>query len=784
MDFENKNYQMLELNKIIDKVIEYADLDKSVCLLNEIQEMNDINQINEVLDEVNEALVLLNRFGKFQTYFKADISFHLSKVNKGGTLSSIELAQISSFLDTIRDLFIYFEKLESNNIESIILKKRIENIIYPKELNLKIRSIVTPYGEIKDDASLNLKNIRKSIKDYTKTIQAKIQELASKYASKLSQNTISMRNDRYVLPVKSDYKNQIKGIIHDESASGETVYIEPLIICDLNNKINRLLEEEKNEIEYILRMISKNINEHYESLLESYNELVYLDICFAKANYAKEINAFRPKINNQGILELYDCYHPLLNVSNIVKNNVCIGKDYQGIIITGPNTGGKTVLLKTLGLLSLMIKFGLLIPAKENSNVNIFDSVFSDIGDEQSISQNLSTFSSHMKNVINILNKVSNNSLVLLDELGSGTDPVEGSSLAIAIYDYLIDKKCLIVATSHYSELKIHAYNNENIINASVEFDNVSLKPTYKLLIGVPGMSNAINICENLGMNKSILDSARNYVFDKDDNINLVLDKMIKQSHLLDEQIKEVEKERNEHRKLLEEIELIKKENIDIRNEIIIKANEEKERIISKTKKELDSLLEDLNNLKSKSVKEHELADIKHKIRKLDEEELAFYNDNADFEYKVGMRVFIISYNTSAIITKILKNDMYEVNAGIMTLKVKKEELKYIKDTGESNNNFNSKNSNSRTINLKKSVSPKLDLRGLRYEEAKDCLEKYLDDAIYASLQVVTIIHGFGTGTIRKLVHSILNANSNVKEYRYGGENEGGLGATVVTFKS
>ncbi len=783
MNFENKNYQMLELNKIIDKIIEFVDLDKSINDLEQIEAMNDIDLINQVLDEVNEALILVNRMGKYSTYFKVDIAYHLSKIHKNGSISPVELSQISCFLDTIRDVFLYFDRLEDNKIETVCLKKRLDNLFYPKDLNLKIRNIVTPYGEIKDDASSNLKSIRKTIRDSEKSVQSKIQEIAQKNSSKLTQNVVSMRNDRYVLPVKSDYKNQIKGIIHDESASGETVYIEPIAICELNNKINRLYDDEKREIENILRNISYEIDEYYDSLSLSYDELVYLDICFAKAKYAKTINAFRPKVNMDGVLELYECYHPLLNVENIVKNDVVLGKEYQGIIITGPNTGGKTVLLKTLGLLSLMVKFGILIPANEKSNVMIFENVYSDIGDEQSINQNLSTFSSHMTNVINIVNNVNENSLVLLDELGSGTDPVEGSSLAIAIFDYLISKKCLLVSTSHYSELKIHAYSNKDIINASVEFDDKTLKPTYKLLIGVPGMSNAINISENLGLKEEILNNARNNVYNKNDNINLVLDKMIKQSHLLDERIKEVEASKKELEEKILEQDRILKENIDVRNEIIIKANEEKEAIINKSKKEIEEILEELEELKSKAIKGHEIADLKFKIRKLEDDQLIESKEESKDEIGVGSRVLISSYNTSGTVTKILKNDMFEVNAGIMTLKVKADELKLVK-TDFNVKQYDVRNKQERTINLKKSVSSKLDLRGLRYEEAKEELDKYLDDAIYASLQIVTIIHGFGTGTIRKLVHNVLNSNPNVLEYRYGGEKEGGLGATVVTFKS
>ena len=783
--FENDKYlKILELDKIIEKVIALVDLKESINRLRDITLMNDCDTIRQSLNEVNEASVLYARMGKFPIYFSSDINFQLSKIHKSGLITPLELAEIGNFLDTIRDLVLYFNHLEDNNIESIYLKNYLNNITYPKDLNLRIKQIVTPYGEIKEDASQDLKNIYKSISDLERGIQSKIQELLNKYASKLTSANISLRNDRYVLPVKNEYKNQVKGIVHDESASGETVFIEPMQVVEMNNKIASLKEEEKREIDRIIKNVSLTIDSYYDILSLDYENLILLDIIFAKAKYAISIDAKQVSVNRDGYVELYNCFHPLLNVEHIVKNNIIIGRDYKAIIITGPNTGGKTVLLKTLGLLSLMLKCGLLIPADEASNVNIFDNVYADIGDEQSINQNLSTFSSHMKNVINIINVVDENSLVLLDELGSGTDPVEGSSLAISIFDYLISKKCLLVATSHYSELKLHAYNSDNIINASVEFDSISLKPTYRLLIGVPGMSNALNVASNLGLRADILSNARDYVYKKNDNLGKVLDKMVNQSNLLDKRIKEVEDEKASLKELENKKEAELKDIIASKNKIIASANLEKEKIISKSMDEINALIDELKILKSTNIKGHEIADIKHKIRSLSDNFIEEDVYKEDLPLEVGSFVYIKSYKTYGNVEKVLK-DKCLVSIGTISMTIDNDDLVVSKkiDKVEDIKKAYTKKDSSTKLEVKKNISTRFDMRGMRYEEANDALDKFLDDCIYASIHQATIIHGFGSGTMRKLVQDKLKVNKYVKEYRYGGEKEGGFGATIVTFK-
>jgi len=784
----NKAKKVLEFDKIIELIKEEALLEKTKDMLDAMLPMSNIDAIRYALNEVDEAQMLINRMGRFSIYFHSNVDYNISKVMKNGVLSVSELVEVGNFLDTIRDLYVYLEKLDTNKIEAPLFTESVHYMNYPKELNLRIKSIVTPYGEIKDDASPELKRIRKGLKDTDTLIKNKLVEVLQKNASRLSQAVIQVRNDRYCLPVKSDMKNQVKGIIHDQSSSGETTFIEPLIICELNNKLNALKEEEKREINNILRIISTNIATYGEDLRNSYQEIIRLDVTFSKAKYSISINATKPNVNQDGFLELFNAYHPLLNVSNIVKNNVTLGKDYKGIIITGPNTGGKTVLLKTVGLLSMMVQYGVLVPCSSESNIMIFDHIYADIGDEQSISQNLSTFSSHLTNVIDIINHVTSNSLVILDELGSGTDPAEGSSLAISIFDYLLEKQCLIISSSHYSELKIHAYNNDNLINASVEFNPETLMPTYRLLLGVPGMSNALNIAYNLGLKPEIVSNAKDYVYKKNDNLNNMLDKLIKQSYELEEKLKDVEKLKEElNQKVLDKDKEIEK-TIEERNKIIFDANMEKEKLINKTRDELDEIFYELNQLKSKGVKGHEITEMKHRVKDVQQSELEELVKEEEIPLEVGTRVYLRGFHTYGVITKVLNNDRFEVSVGNASMKLERDELQAQKEGFVDNLDFKNNNKKQAPLSnvelrMNKRVPLKLDLRGYRYEEAKDAISKYLDDCLYASLHSVIIIHGYGTGTIRKLVWDMLEQNPNVEDYRFGGDKEGGMGATVVTIK-
>lgn len=773
----NKHYKTLELDKVLDKVLEFIRLDKNKEVLYTLKPSNDLEYLNQELDRVDQAAKIIQRMGSFPLLFSMDLNNILVKTSKFGVIIPEELVQVGNLLDTIKEIYLYTEKLENAHIEYSYFIDILDELTYLKDLNLKIKSIITPYGEIKDTASPELASIRKKQKELERTIQNKLQDILNKNSSILSQNLVSVRNGRYVIPVRADSKNLIKGIIHDQSSSRETVFIEPAIINDLNNALNQNIEDEKDEIENILRSISIVIGNNFDSLMTSYKSLLKLDLIFAKAKYAISLNASRPKINRSGIVDLVNCRHPLLNVPKVVSNNISIGKDYKGIVITGPNTGGKTVLLKTVGLLSLMVKMGMLLPCDEDSEIMIFDDVYADIGDEQSIDQNLSTFSSHLKNVIQIMESVNKDSLVLVDELGSGTDPLEGAGLAIGIFDYLISKNCLVIATSHYSELKIHAYNSKDIINASVEFDEVTLKPTYKLLIGVPGMSNALKIAKTLGLPQEIIENAQNYLFKRNDNLSEMLDKLIKQSHELDHKIKEVESKKQQLEEKLKESENEKQRILREEEEIIKKANEKAQKLIDKSMQEINDLISELKTKSKSSVKMHEVAELTHKARSIEKENYIENKTQTNQEIKEGDTVFISTFNCYGTVLKILKNNKYEVLMGNASMKLEKDDLKLAsnkevvtpKKTGQ--------------ITIKPKVSSELDLRGKRYEEASALLDKFIDDAVYGNLTTISIIHGFGTGAIRKLVIDTLKNHKEIAEFRFGGTGEGGQGVTIATLK-
>lgn len=773
-----KYHLILEFDKIIELLKQELVLETNINKLEEIELSSNVLEVNNMLDETFEAKTIIERMGRFPLYFSSNVDYELMKTTKHGMLQIHDILEVGKLLDTVKNIIIFNDSLVSHEITNNIFDNYVNSLVYLKILNLKIKDSINNFGEVLDTASDNLFQIRKSIRDKEKQIQTKLQEIIQKNQSKLTQSVVSMRHDRYVISVKNDFKNSIKGITHDTSSSGETIYIEPLVIFEINNRLNELREEEKREIEKILRELSLNIAENYDVLHQDYIIIEKLDLIFGKASLGISLNGSRPKVNDKGIVEMLDCYHPLLNVPNIVTNNILIGKDYKGIIITGPNTGGKTVLLKTIGLLSLMVKFGLLIPASSESNIAIFDEVYADIGDEQSISQNLSTFSSHLKNVKEIMDNVTSNSLVLLDELGSGTDPEEGSALAIAIFDYLISKNSLVIASSHYAELKVHAFENDNIINASVEFNVETLKPTYKLLIGVPGESNALKISKILGIPDEIIDKAENYVFEKNDDLKATLDKLSNQSHLLEKKLNEVRDREYQLKKKRDEINKIKEDTYNEKIKILEEAKKEADEIIKKSMTRIDDLMEELQEMKLKETKVHEIAKLKHDIKEL--KDITNIKDDAfpvDYEIKVGDTVFVNLYNSSGTVIKINKN-RYEVSIGNAVVAVKKEDLKPTKEEAPIE-----LLKSTHTFTARKTVRASLDLRGMRYEDASPVIDDYLYDAYYANLKTVSIIHGFGTGVIRELVQNKLKTNRFVDSFRYGGQNEGGNGATIVTFK-
>lgn len=776
----NKYLKILEFDKIIQLIANYTRLNITKEHLNELTLSNNRGEIEKMLLQVDEASQLIQRMGLFPLYFTAPLHLTLLRLHKGGVITPSEAVDVGNFLDTIKANYLYWEKCDNANISAPHYIELIEGLVYVKELNLHIKQVVNNYGEIQDEASSTLKNIRKQIRDLEKRIEQKLQEILVKEKDKLSQATISIRNERYVIPVKNDYKNMVKGIIHDQSASRETVFIEPFAVNNMTNELKLLQSEEAEEIARILHALTGEIDAYYEEFTYSLAIIADLDLIFSKAEYAITLNAQRPKISDDGALHLIACYHPLLNVEKIIKNNVSIGQTYQGIIITGPNTGGKTVLLKTIGLLCLMVKAGMLIPAQGQSSVPLYSGVYADIGDEQSISQNLSTFSSHLTNVSQIIKLADEKSLILLDELGSGTDPIEGAALAISIFDYLINKRSHIIATSHYSELKLHAYRTNKVSNASVEFDELTLQPTYKLLIGVPGMSNALKIASALGLPEEIIKEATSYTFKKSDDINLILEKLVCDSHELEKRLLHVAQVITEYQTKVNEVEQEKKQLLASQKDILEKANLKAQKLIEKSLTESLELISELKSRKQEVVKLHELAEYTRRLRALDEETVKIYEQNEDSVLNLNDNVFLKQHQLYGVIIKTLPNERYEVRVGNAIMKVHRHQLVKDEPLGEQVNTLSKKNI---TVSVKRNIASTLDLRGKRYSEATELLDKFIDEAVYANLETISIIHGFGTGTIRKLVLDTLKSSPLIAEFRFGGAGEGGQGVTIASLK-
>ncbi len=761
--------ETLEFNKILDEITKYSALDRSIDFIKDIKPTNDISLINSMLDETDEMRNFIIKFGLLPFGSREDVTNFINMAKKGGILSIKEIYLVNELIKTSKNIKKTKASL-SNQFSFNKLAFYIDNLVEVNDLNKEIDRCISDDLTINDNASIDLLRIRRQIKLLELKLKNKLTEIISSKREMLADTNITIKNDRLCLGVKQEYKNTFKGIIHETSKTGLTIYIEPSATYEINNELISEQTHEKEEINKILTMLSSNISSYSDDLLNNLDNITKLDIISAKANYSKDFN--KPELNMQGFLELVNAVHPLLDKNKAVPLNISLGKNYKTIIITGPNTGGKTVSLKTVGLLTLMTQSGILIPCK-SAKIAVFDNIFSDIGDEQSIEQSLSTFSSHMKKIVNIVNNINSNSLVLLDELGGGTDPVEGSALAISLLNYFMDKNARIIITTHYPTLKEYGYENDNIINASMEFNEETYMPTYRLLLGISGKSNAFLISKHLGLDESIINDANKYLYE-DNNDSLLMKKVEEKGLYLNKLIdeneqlkKEIENEKNKYSNLIKELEL-KQESI------IKRAKDDAKKIYEEAKEKSTELMKEVENLLNENTKLNDVAVVKHKINNLKTEKEVNLNIK---ELKVGDTVLIIDYDTNGEIVAINK-DKYRVRFGNLEKDFKLSDLKYAY-TVEKKEIKPKKY----TDKVFKSVSTKLDLRGYRYEDAYIALDKYIDDCVCAKIPSCTIIHGFGTGTIRKLVWDYLKNNKFVKTYRYGGEGEGLNGATVVYFK-
>lgn len=772
-----RTLRALEFNEILIRLKEYAISDKTKKQINIDMFQTLEADVKKTLSEVDDALTML-RYRPVEMSGIQDITSYVKRAKIGSVLSVNELIAIKQMLNRKDMLIGVFNEFYDKEIELETLSHYERALPSERSLYNKIVETVDETGVL-DHASSTLLSIRKKISREESGIRTRLNDIMRKHSKKLSDSLVTMRNNRYVLPVKADSQSEVKGIIHDVSTSGLTVYIEPMAIVEISNRIQHLREDEKNEVNKILAELTGLVAENEYDLLQIDEVLHILDLVFAKAKYGMSYKGTIPAIGTDESIHLVNAFHPLIDIEQVVKNDILVDRDTTGIIITGPNTGGKTVTIKTIGLSVIMAQCGIPIPALDGSRLRLFESIFADIGDEQSIEQSLSTFSSHLTNIADILNRVDEKSLVILDELGAGTDPEEGAALAISILEYLLDRDVTVIATTHYPELKSFSYGRTNTINASMEFDVGTLSPTYRLLMGIPGKSNAFEISEKLGLDKNVIERARALSGRDNYEINEMIGALERHTtHARDNELKT--------KRLLKNAESLKQELEGYKNKFerekqsMIEAAEEKaNEIIKKSERKAQDIIDDLELMKTlgaDSIEQHKLIEAKkslsdsyyHKAIKKD------VKNEVEEKLEVGDEVDVLTYGQKGVVIDIEGDDI-SVQMGIIKMKVKKDELKKRKQE--------KKKAPAVKRVSRMNVSNSLDLRGERYEDAMIKLDRYLDQVVLSNLSEVEIIHGKGTGALQKGVQQHLKQHSKVATFRGGLPSEGGFGVTIVTMK-
>ncbi|CAD2074814.1 Endonuclease MutS2 [Jeotgalicoccus aerolatus] len=773
----DKTFTTLEFDKILNSVKTFAISDKTKEQLNFSIVETDYDTVVNIIEEVDNASTML-RYRHVELGGISDIKPFVKRAQIGSILGVSDFNKIKSLLNRKNMLESLLKAFETDEIFLPSISPYITTL---EDIHFLYKRITETVDEVTvlDHASPDLLRIRRKIGSEEQKIRDRLNDIVRKNQKKLSDSIITMRNGRYVIPVNVDYRNEFKGIIHDSSQSGQTIYLEPSAIVDMTNNISGLKEEEQAEITRILADLTNQVNEVAEDLYQHDKNLHHIDFVFARAKYGAHIKGTKPQISEDESIRLIGSFHPLIDSETVVKNDIIIEPETKAVIITGPNTGGKTVTIKTVGLSVLMAQAGIPIPARDGSSISVFKNVYADIGDEQSIEQSLSTFSSHMTNIANILKAADQDSLIILDELGAGTDPEEGAALAISIIEYLLDRQSKIISTTHYPQLKSFSYTREDVINASVEFDVSTLSPTYRLLMGIPGKSNAFEISDKLGLNGDVIERARNLT----GRDNMEVNDMIT---ALERHTTEARQHEHQTRELMNEAEKLQKELTDnnmqfkaYKEKLMQKAKDEANRIVKQREQEAAEIIKELEMMKSlgaDSIQEHELinakkelsdsyyqSDIKKDIRNETEEVL-----------QTGDEVDVLTYGQKGEVIG-LNGDEVTVQMGIIKMKLDKSEVKKRKAK---------KAEKPVTIRQNKThVNRTLDLRGERYEDALIRLEHYLDQVLLSNFSDVEIIHGKGTGALQKGVQQYLKRHPKVASFRGGMPSEGGFGVTIVEMK-
>lgn len=779
---QERTLEVLEYEKILEKVASQA---RSSVIKNKILNlapMTDADEIKEELENTAQMVGVISRFGNIDLFGLYDFTAMIGYVRKRGILEPYELLQVNDLLRVSEYLKNYGKDIEEVYIKDLFSRISTNDFI-KKEIE---RSIISE-DEIADNASSELRNIRRQKVRKEADIKAKLNSYISsdRYDDALQDKVVSIRDGRYVVPVKTNKKSVIGGIIHDKSSSGNTLFVEPAAIVELNNQLKDLELKEENEIRRILDRLSRFVEKFDVEILENQKLIGRIDFLSAKAKFAINNEYTKPKITTDKIIKLNQARHPLLT-GKVVPIDVTIGGDYKTLIITGPNTGGKTVSLKTVGLISLMAQTGFYIPAEENSIVNVFDDIFVDIGDTQSLEMSLSTFSASLTKIVGITENASPNSLVLLDELGSGTDPSEGAALAISILDYLRKKEIMTFATTHYSELKYYAVETDGVMNASVEFNVNTLSPTYKLKIGTPGKSNAFEISRRLGLDESILKSAQNLLGEDTKNVNKILDEIEESKEEIQAKNAEIDRYKLQIQKAKRDLEEKSKEVEKQRAAIIIQAEDKANEILEKANTESQEMLKEAKKSKNANTSDidRSLNNIRNKYKssKIERKQKGLRigkSDDAPEDLKLGDIVIIEGINERAeVISEPDNKGNIKLQMGILKMDSNIKNVTKIEGDSKTEKNIQ------KVYNAKKAmnISPTLDLRGQRYDDAMRNLDKYLDDAMLAGLSKAKIIHGKGTGALINGVTENLKNDKRIADFRLGDDKEGGYGVTIVSF--
>ncbi|BAH42621.1 DNA mismatch repair protein [Brevibacillus brevis NBRC 100599] len=784
---EQRVLKTLEYDKIVALLIDKASCTYGKEKASELIPFLRLDEVINAQQGTEQAATVLRLKGSVPLGGIRDIRGPVQRARLNAMLAPMELLDIASTVMAGRRLKTFLLDMCDDH-ELPLLQQQAERIEGLRELETEIRRCVDENGDILDSASLELRQVRQEIRQLESRIREKLDQMtrSSTYQKMLMENIVTIRGDRFVIPVKQEYRSVFGGIVHDQSASGATLFIEPEVIVEMNNKLRELRLREEREVERILYVLTEQVSFAVEALVENTEALTELDFMFAKAQLAWSMKAICPRINDRGYVNMRKARHPLIPREVVVPVDVELGGEYQAIVVTGPNTGGKTVSLKTIGLLSLMTMAGLHIPAEEESEMTVFSSIFADIGDEQSIEQSLSTFSSHMTNIIQILAKMDDKSLVLFDELGAGTDPTEGAALAMSIIDHVIDSGARLVATTHYSELKAYAYDRPEVINASVEFDVQTLRPTYRLLIGVPGRSNAFAIARRLGLPEHIIDVARGSISEEDNQVESMIASLERNRKSAEADRLAAKAARQEAEELRTQLEEERAQFAEEKNKRMERAEDEARIAVQLAKEEAETIIRELREMMAEGmeIKEHRLIDAKKRlgnaVLELEKEKVKKPAKAVRAtQIKVGDEVMVTSFGQKGTVLEKVNNEEFLVQIGIMKMKVKRDDMHV-------QNSIQQKPQAAPYTSVKRrsdNIKMDLDLRGYNVEDSIREIDQFLDDALLAGLHSVSIIHGHGTGVLRKGVHEYLRSHRNVKSFRLGGQGEGGVGATIAELK-